>query len=180
MFEGDVSSTFHIYMFNMLHWYVPYVSLVRYICSMLIYEQMILSISQETKISVAAAADSPPHPPFSFSFDFTNQSSYSSTDLFLEGGAKVNGKLIDLTCDSFEQSSDSCTGRMSYKYPVSLHDDTTLVSFSTSFTFEVLVNESSKYMPGDGMAFFLTGFQSRMPPHSAREYLGLLSSDAAP
>jgi hypothetical protein len=42
MFQGDVSSTFHIYMFYMLHWCVLYVSLVRYICFMLIYEQMML------------------------------------------------------------------------------------------------------------------------------------------
>jgi hypothetical protein len=46
MFQGDVSSTFHIYMFHMLHRYVPYVSLVRYICSMLIYEQMMLRLMQ--------------------------------------------------------------------------------------------------------------------------------------
>jgi hypothetical protein len=147
---------------------------------LLISTCFLLSISQETKNSVAAAADSPPHPPFYFSFDFTNQSSYSSTDLSLEGDAKVNGKLIDLTCDSFEQNSDSCRGRMSYSHPVPLHDDTTLASFSTSFTFKILVNKSSEYMPGDGMAFFLTGFPSGIPPNSSGEYLGLLSSDTAP
>jgi hypothetical protein len=46
IFHEDVSSTFHIYMFHILHWYVPYVSLVRYICFMLIYEQMMLRLMQ--------------------------------------------------------------------------------------------------------------------------------------
>jgi hypothetical protein len=46
MFQGDVSSTLHIYMFHMLHWYVLYVSLVCYICSMLIYEPMMFRLMQ--------------------------------------------------------------------------------------------------------------------------------------
>ncbi|CAD6256157.1 unnamed protein product [Miscanthus lutarioriparius] len=138
------------------------------------------TLSQQTNNSSVAVHS--PLPQFSFSFNFTNPSNYDqSTDILLEGDAKVNGKLIDLTCDSFEQSSDSCTGRMSYRHPVPLYDDTTLASFSTSFTFQILFNKSLASMPpGDGIAFFLTGFPSSMPPRSEGQNLGLVSNDAAP
>jgi hypothetical protein len=50
-----------------------------------------------------AAAESP----ISFSFDFTNSSSYDGRDLRLEGDANVHGNRVSLTCNS--HTSRNCT-----------------------------------------------------------------------
>ena len=101
--------------------------------------------------TVAAVAS----PKLSFSFDFSNASSYEAGDIRLEGNASVHGNLIDLACDSFGQSPDGCMGRMSYNHPVQFHDDTTLASFNTSFVF--MIKPNNEPAPGDGIAFFISG-----------------------
>jgi hypothetical protein len=69
----------------------------------------------------------------------------------------------------------NCVGRMSFNHPVPFYDDNaTLASFSTSFTFAIKPDDMTPQ--GDGMAFFLFGYPSRM----MQEYynganLGLLS-----
>ncbi|XP_066320304.1 uncharacterized protein [Miscanthus floridulus] len=104
-----------------------------------------LDANKEADNNTVEKVDSPPQ--LSFSFDFTNASSYDAGDLRFEGNASlsVHGNLINLACDSFGQSVDGCTGRMSYNHPVPFfHPD-------------------GKAAPGDGIAFFLSGYPSSMP-----------------
>ncbi|CAL4979684.1 unnamed protein product [Urochloa decumbens] len=138
--------------------------------------------ARETKTSVVA--DSPPPPEFSFSFDFFDASRYDAIrDLKFEGDASVSGNQVDLTCSSFDQGNNGCTGRMSYNHPVPFYDDTTLASFSTSFTFVIQVDDEAdnSQLATGGMAFFVSGYPSIMPPNSGGDQLGLLNpnQDAA-
>ncbi|WVZ50398.1 hypothetical protein U9M48_001651 [Paspalum notatum var. saurae] len=134
---------------------------------------LLLPLSQAATTVNSAAV----HPPFSFSFDFTNQSSYSSTDLRFEGTASVSrdGNRIDLSCNSRDKNNNHyCVGRISYHRPVPLYDDTTLASFSTSFTFVISFDYNATL--ADGIAFFLSGYPSSLPPDSSGGNLGLLSA----
>ncbi|CAL4992091.1 unnamed protein product [Urochloa decumbens] len=137
--------------------------------------------AQETNNKTVAS----PPPQTTFSFNFSNPSSYDlKRDLRLQGRVSQNGSLIDLSIDNGLGSSTA--GRMSYKYPVRFYDDTTMASFSTHFTFEIVPVEcSSPFIlsgcvaePGDGMAFFLSGYPSAMGVGGG--YLGLYSDDNAP
>ncbi|KQJ91905.1 hypothetical protein BRADI_4g40470v3 [Brachypodium distachyon] len=125
---------------------------------------------------VAAAATAPP---FSFGFDFSNSSTYNLQDLRFEGSAQpdLDGKLVDLTCNS-DYSTYNCTGRMSYGHPVPFYDSATgvVASFTTQFTFRFsLPEQRGTVRKGDGMAFFLTGYPSVMPPDSIGGGLGLMN-----
>ncbi|CAN6231218.1 unnamed protein product [Urochloa humidicola] len=126
--------------------------------------------AQETNNNTVA---SPPLPAqtTTFSFNFSNTSSYDlKRDLRLEGDATQNGnRLIDL---NINPKLIRATGLMSYTYPVRFYDGTTLASFSTRFTFEIVPVP----YPGDGMAFFLSGFPSRMGPSGGA--LGLYNVSA--
>lgn len=127
---------------------------------------------------VAAAVASP----FSFSFDFTNSSTYSMEDLEFEGSASatVQDHLldhhVDVTCSSYGTDPKHCTGRVSYAHPVPFYDNTTgeLASFQTRFTFAIVVDNST--MKGDGMAFFLACYPSKLSPNSRGGNLGLINS----
>ncbi|KAK8450454.1 hypothetical protein SEVIR_6G030900v4 [Setaria viridis] len=115
---------------------------------------------------------------FSFSFDFTNASSYQAGDLRLEGNASVESNRVDLTCHS-RGSIHRCKGRMSYNDPVTFYDDTgALASFSTSFTFVILAENDDS--AGDGLAFFLSDYPFKMIPDSEGGRLGLLSETTLP
>ncbi|OEL13072.1 Agglutinin-2 [Dichanthelium oligosanthes] len=63
-------------------------------------------------------------------------------------------------------------GRASYALPVPLWDDATgeLASFTTNFTFQIKPKEEKFFRfcngSGDGMAFFLAHYPSRIPPNS--------------
>ncbi|XP_003577940.1 L-type lectin-domain containing receptor kinase IX.2 [Brachypodium distachyon] len=135
----------------------------------------LLSILPFDVAAAAAAA-----PPFSFSFDFSNSSTYNLQDLHFEGNAThdLHGKLIDLTCNSID-SIRNCTGRISYADPVPFYDDAKgiVASFATRFTFRVSWLPGQESRKGDGMAFFLTGYPSDMPPDSEGGGLGLMNSD---
>ncbi|CAN6372813.1 unnamed protein product [Urochloa humidicola] len=114
---------------------------------------------------------------FSFSFNFSDASSYDATrrDLKFEGYASMINNGIDLTCDSLiSEINYSCAGRISYISPVPFYDDTTLASFNTSFTFRIEV--AGDKVPGDGIAFFLFGYPSRMPLDSTGGHLGLFNN----
>ncbi|RCV29703.1 hypothetical protein SETIT_6G033500v2 [Setaria italica] len=114
---------------------------------------------------------------FSFSFDFANESSYQADHLSFEGNASRQSNRIDLTCDS-RGSIQSCKGRMSYNDPVTFYDDTgALACFSTSFTFAILAENYST--AGDGLAFFLSDYPSKMLPDSEGGHLGLISETTA-
>jgi hypothetical protein len=112
-----------------------------------------------------------------FSFDFSNGSTYRSHDLLLEGSASLNGGLVDLTCNNSPgQSMRNCTGRMSYNHPVPFYDAAAreVASFSTQFSFEI---KAFNNRTGDGMAFFLSSYPSKLPPSSAGGNLGLHAGD---
>ncbi|RCV13390.1 hypothetical protein SETIT_2G342400v2 [Setaria italica] len=108
---------------------------------------------------------------FSFSFDFSNESSYQVGDLSFEGNASRQSNRIDLTCNS-RGSIEPCEGRMSYSHPVAFYDDTgALACFSTSFTFLIFADNDSA---GDGLAFFLSDYPFKKVPDSIG-HLGLIS-----
>ncbi|CAL4992066.1 unnamed protein product [Urochloa decumbens] len=127
--------------------------------------------AQETKNKTLAS----PPPQTTFSFNFSNTSSYDlKRDLRLQGDATQNGSLIDLNI--YNGVGSWFTGRISYNYPVRFYDDTTTVaSFSTHFTFEIVPVE---HYPGDGMAFFLSGYPSMIGNHGG--ILGLYNDAHAP
>ncbi|KAM0889000.1 hypothetical protein ACQ4PT_027979 [Festuca glaucescens] len=110
--------------------------------------------------------------PPSFSFDFSNTSSYNLQDLLFEGDATLNGDVVDLTCNPMKEY---CIGRMSYKHPVFLYDNNTgeWASFTTRFTFSIQLGPTES--KGDGIAFFLSGYPSRLPLGSSGDQLGLTS-----
>ncbi|CDJ26608.1 unnamed protein product [Triticum aestivum] len=116
-------------------------------------------------------------PPFSFSFDFTNTSSYRQDDLKFEGNATVHGNLVDLTCNSFGKDSKDCVGRVSYAHRVPFYDNLTgeVASFQTRFTFVIMLDNNTMNYKGDGMAFFLAYYPSTMPATSGGGNLGLMS-----
>lgn len=131
---------------------------------------------------LSSAAATVPTPPFSFNFDFSNMSTYKPDDLRFEGNATVHGSFVDLTCNAYglDISAQCTAGRMSYSHPVPFYDQITkeVASFSTQFTFKIIVpkfnNDKEK---GDGMAFFLARYPSRMPPRSGGGNLGLITND---
>ncbi|KAJ1256549.1 hypothetical protein BS78_K006700, partial [Paspalum vaginatum] len=104
---------------------------------------------------------SPQPPVFSFSFDFSNASSYDpKRDLYFEGNAFPNRGWVDLTCDGTGEDLVNCAGRM---------------SFITNFTFSI--DQVDDEDLGEGIAFFLSSYPSKMPPESYGENLGLLNSN---
>ncbi|XP_051186656.1 L-type lectin-domain containing receptor kinase IX.2 [Lolium perenne] len=117
-------------------------------------------------------------PPISFSFDFSNKSSFNPNDLLLQGDASMNKSknLVDLSCDSFRRGN--CAGRMTYFNPVPFYDNATheVASFSTQFTFTFVLPAPGR-TKGDGMTFFLTGYPSVMPKDSYGGRLGLIEGD---
>uniref|UniRef100_J3LVG3 Legume lectin domain-containing protein n=1 Tax=Oryza brachyantha TaxID=4533 RepID=J3LVG3_ORYBR len=69
---------------------------------------------------------------------------------------------------------------MTYAHPVQLYDQasgrTEVASFSTSLTFTIsLINNVT--CRGDGMAFFLDSYPSKVPPKSAGGNLGFASEE---
>jgi hypothetical protein len=116
-----------------------------------LYATCCLLLSYCVPHHIVAAA---PASPFSFSFDFSNTSSYQLDDLRFEGNATLGSGFVDLTYYS-GQSAQNCTGRMSYNHPVPFYDTTTgvVASFSTQFNFMI---ETTGEYAGDGMAFFLS------------------------
>ncbi|WVZ50403.1 hypothetical protein U9M48_001656 [Paspalum notatum var. saurae] len=137
--------------------------------------------AQETNNNSAVAPVASPPPALFFSFNFSNASSYDVTrDIYFEGNASPRSNLVDLTCSSLDQDISDCTGRMSYKHPVPLYDDTTMASFSTSFTFviqQVVDDQGNSTSLGAGIAFFLSDYPSSLPPDSGGDYLGLLEDN---
>nr|CAD37089.3 OSJNBa0042N22.13 [Oryza sativa Japonica Group] len=140
---------------------------------------LLLSISLDVSHLIAEAAAAA-KPPVSFSFNFSDPSTYSLDDLLFEGdAAKPKDGLVDLT------SGRSCypycpAGRMSYAHPVQLYDDTTggekvvVASFSTRFTFTIRPIDDG--IRGDGLAFFLASYPSKLPANSFGGNLGLINN----
>jgi hypothetical protein len=153
----------------------PASSRTRQLAFLLYASCFLLSLPLDPPQHVAAAAS----PPISFTFDFSNKSSYNPDDLRPEGDAIVGTNLVDLTCNSLAlKTISNCTGRVSYNYSVPFYNEATgeVASFATEFTFRIMLldNETAK---GDGMAFFLTSYPSALPPDSIGRGLGLASRD---
>jgi hypothetical protein len=72
-------------------------------------------------------------------------------------------------------------GRASYARPVALWDNSTgeLASFTSNFTFQIKPKDETTYqacnMSGDGMAFFLAHYPSKLPPNSFGRNLALFN-----
>uniref|UniRef100_A0A0E0GXD9 Legume lectin domain-containing protein n=1 Tax=Oryza nivara TaxID=4536 RepID=A0A0E0GXD9_ORYNI len=139
---------------------------------------LLLSVSLDASHLTAAAAA----PAMSFSFNFSDPSTDHHLDeLNLEGDATPQDGLVNLTC-----SYELCySGRMTYAHPVQLYhqhqaangrDELEVASFFTSFTFAIRPVDNGTTR-GDGMAFFLAGYPSKVPPKSAGGNLGLVSEE---
>lgn len=123
--------------------------------------------------STTSAADSQPQG-LSFSFNFSDASTYNGDDLRFEGDAGLHRNLVDLTCNSYGQNINGCTGRMSYAHPVPFYDKHgEVASFRTRFTFTI--NSLNSTNNGDGIAFFLSGYPSSLPKDAGGGMLGLLN-----
>lgn len=107
----------------------------------------------------------------SFDFDFSNNSTFSPTDITTELDAKYNGGLYDLTANATYR-----VGRVSYAHPVQLRDSATdeIASFTTAFSFTIIFTGGNK--KGDGMAFFLSTYPSVVPDKSQGGNLGLCNN----
>uniref|UniRef100_A0A0D3FSA8 non-specific serine/threonine protein kinase n=1 Tax=Oryza barthii TaxID=65489 RepID=A0A0D3FSA8_9ORYZ len=124
--------------------------------------------------AAATTLPPPPPPPFSFKFDFSNTYTYRLEDLRFEGTAAVHGATVDLTCNV----AQCTTGRMSYGRAVPLWDRATneVASFATDFVFKIVTPDN--VARGDGMAFFLSSYPSRVPPNPSGQNFGLIAGDA--
>jgi hypothetical protein len=105
-----------------------------------------------------------------------NYSTFSNAkNITLQGSAAfAGGGCIEITTGSNLPSSGTM-GRVAYTPPVQLWDAATgeVASFTTRFSFNITpTNLDNK---GDGMAFFLVGYPSRMPDKGDGGALGLTS-----
>uniref|UniRef100_A0A0D9W202 non-specific serine/threonine protein kinase n=1 Tax=Leersia perrieri TaxID=77586 RepID=A0A0D9W202_9ORYZ len=139
---------------------------------------ILLCMLLDTCHLIAGVATRPP--PVSFSFNFSDPSStYSLQDLQFDGDARNDPekRLVDLspagTC-----AGCSAASRMAYAHPVQLYHQTSagvfqVASFSTRFTFAIIPIDNGPR--GDGMAFFLASYPSKLPPMSSGGNLGLIT-----
>uniref|UniRef100_A0A0D9ZGQ2 Protein kinase domain-containing protein n=1 Tax=Oryza glumipatula TaxID=40148 RepID=A0A0D9ZGQ2_9ORYZ len=135
---------------------------------------------------IAGAAAAPPV--FSFNFSAAPYPSTYSQDLVFQDDAvepQKAGAPVELTCTWNDQVCRR-GGRMSYAHPVQLYQlaangrISKVASFSTSFTFAIRPIDRNGTCRGDGMAFFLASFPSKVPYRSAGGNLGLIADNKAP
>ncbi|BAS87762.1 Os04g0140666, partial [Oryza sativa Japonica Group] len=128
----------------------------------------------------AGAAAAPPV--FSFNFSADHPSTYRQDLVFQDDAIEPQkaGAPVELTCTWNDQVCRR-GGRMSYAHPVQLYQlaangrISKVASFSTSFTFAIRPIEGNGTCRGDGMAFFLASFPSKVPYRSAGGNLGLIT-----
>ncbi|KAF7092996.1 hypothetical protein CFC21_095435 [Triticum aestivum] len=126
---------------------------------------------------------------FNFNFSSSNSGDLCDTELRCERDARMGSGAIDLTKNEVKANLYSA-GRASYGCPVPLWDNATgeVASFSSNFTFQIRPqNETDEKFPGekcdfnssdgmgDGMAFFLVRYPSRIPPNSYGMNLALFN-----
>jgi tRNA A-37 threonylcarbamoyl transferase component Bud32 len=118
----------------------------------------------------------------SFNFNFSDQTTVDENIMF-KGDAFYDGtNKISLNLESTDKNNTNSTGRATYNQPVQLWDENTgeVMSFTTRFSF--LIQNATPNNFGDGLAFFLSPYQSQIPPeaHGAEgKYLGLFNSTTA-
>ncbi|RZC87265.1 hypothetical protein C5167_029814 [Papaver somniferum] len=109
-----------------------------------------------------------PSPISSISFDFSN---FTANDprIRLENDFVLAGNVITLNGN---------VGRATYSKPIQLWDSSTgrLTDFETHFSF-VIKSIDNNFC--DGITFFLSPFESSIPPNSGGGYLGLMSMEVA-
>uniref|UniRef100_J3MWN7 non-specific serine/threonine protein kinase n=1 Tax=Oryza brachyantha TaxID=4533 RepID=J3MWN7_ORYBR len=113
-----------------------------------------------------------------FSFNFSSSGDLCGTELQCERDAGMGSGVLDIT--RAENGAVYNTGRASYSRPLPLWDNATgeLASFTSNFTFQLrLINETiyPNCKTGDGMAFFLAHYPSRLPTGSYGSNLGLFN-----
>ncbi|KAG6511292.1 hypothetical protein ZIOFF_029351 [Zingiber officinale] len=91
-----------------------------------------------------------------------------------QSDATLNGSEINLT----QYPMQYATGRVEYGDPLFLWDSGTgnLTDFTTRFSFVIDSFNGSEY--ADGIAFFLSPFNSSKPPYSRGGFLGLFSNSS--
>ncbi|XP_072956196.1 L-type lectin-domain containing receptor kinase IX.1-like [Typha angustifolia] len=111
----------------------------------------------------------------SFLFDFFNFNLTTPPNMIrFEGDAFFNNR-IRLTKDELGGTITSSTGRAVYNDPVPLWDKETgeVADFTTQICFTIDATDNSTY--GDGMAFFLSAYNSSIPEGSGGGQLGLFN-----
>ncbi|KGN56317.1 L-type lectin-domain containing receptor kinase IX.1 [Cucumis sativus] len=114
----------------------------------------------------------------SLSFTFPNFQQ-NNPNLFFEGDSFTSNGLIQLTKNQADGPLTDSSGRASYAQPVRLWDAATgqVTNFTTHFSFRVTQLNQSSF--GDGIAFFIVPYESKLPANSTGGFLGLFSSDLA-
>ncbi|KAL6598253.1 hypothetical protein ACP70R_046418 [Stipagrostis hirtigluma subsp. patula] len=119
----------------------------------------------------------------SFSFNFSSSGDPCEDGrLRCERDTHIDSGVLELTKNDIFNTADVFSfGRASYMLPVPLWDRTSgeLASFTSKFTFQIRPINETYYrrcnVSGDGMAFFLGHYPSRIPPNSYGSNLGLFN-----
>ncbi|XP_023512819.1 L-type lectin-domain containing receptor kinase IX.1-like [Cucurbita pepo subsp. pepo] len=104
----------------------------------------------------------------------------NNPNLFFEGDSFTSNGVIQLTNNQADGPLTESAGRASYAKPMRLWDASTgqVSDFATRFSFRINTLDESLY--GDGIAFFIVPYDSRIPPNSTGGgFLGLFSSHSA-
>ncbi|RLM61749.1 hypothetical protein C2845_PM14G08120 [Panicum miliaceum] len=107
----------------------------------------------------------------SFSFNFSSSGDPCDAELRCERDTHIGPGILELTKNEIRGDPFS-VGRASYARPVPLWDNATgeIASFVTNFTFQIKPKAEDFFLrcnvSGDGMAFFLANYPSRIPPNS--------------
>ncbi|KAL0005312.1 hypothetical protein SO802_012873 [Lithocarpus litseifolius] len=105
-----------------------------------------------------------------------------NSKLTLQGDAYTSPDGLQLTKDSRASSINQRVGRALYHEPVHLWDNSTgklkVTDFTSNFSFIIQALDKGAGV-GDGLAFFITPFNSSIPNNSFGGYLGLFSSETA-
>ncbi|KAJ3701064.1 hypothetical protein LUZ61_004769 [Rhynchospora tenuis] len=111
---------------------------------------------------------------FSFSFNFSDPT-FDRYAVQLAGDAFFNGTVINLSRDNADGNFDQSQGRATYKQPILLWDPSNgkVANFTTSFTFTF---RNTYIKRGDGLAFFLLPYPSRLTDSSAQGCLGVFEN----
>ncbi|TVU09202.1 hypothetical protein EJB05_42650, partial [Eragrostis curvula] len=113
----------------------------------------------------------------SFDFDFSHPGGYNAANISLQGDAYFHNQFIELTKNDRSQGSDNSIGRASYNASVPIWDEVTgeLASFTTNISLQIVIDRTSG-KSGDGMAFFLAHYPSRIRSNIIGGSLGLVTS----
>ncbi|KAM4108861.1 hypothetical protein ACB094_03G077400 [Castanea mollissima] len=118
----------------------------------------------------------------SFSFNFSSFNPDNSINLTLQGDAIPNLDGLQLTKDTRGSSINYRVGRALYHERVHLWDNSTgklkVTDFTTNFSFIIKAVDDHEFT-ADGLAFFISPFNSSIPNNFEAGYLGLFSNETA-